>query len=116
VPSKEHTAWVVATIVTLATTACGLFTVRAKDIVWSKAEYALDCPSVVVTMQDDGSYRAAGCGKTRQYVCDREVATGVSKPGAIAAVGCRPAAEVAAGAADAGPEQPPASAQAAGAP
>jgi hypothetical protein len=91
-------------LVALAVSACGVFTARARDVVQSKALEDLSCADAVVAVESDGTYRATGCGGTRRYVCDRSVATAVSKPGAIAAVGCRPAPDVATGSAP--PQKP----------
>ena len=103
-PAAVVAAAVVA--LALAGAACGLFTVRAQDVVQSKALEDLSCANAVVATESDGTYRATGCGGTRLYVCDREVATAASKPGAIAAVGCRRAPDVAKSAGDAGPGAP----------
>jgi hypothetical protein len=81
--------------------ACGVFTLRAQDAVQSRALEDLDCGDVTVTMTPDGRYQASGCGKSRLYACDREIATAVGKPGAIAAVGCRAVDTVSSGAASA---------------
>ena len=78
-----------ALVVAIAPAGCGIFTVRAADVVRSHAYEDLGCGDVVVTTASGGAYQATGCGQTRRYVCDREVATAATKPGALAAVGCR---------------------------
>jgi hypothetical protein len=75
----------------LLASACGVFTLRATDAVRSRSSEDLECDDVTIDRGDDGSYRATGCGKTRRYVCDRDIATAVGKAAAITAVGCRPA-------------------------
>jgi hypothetical protein len=85
----SQTVPVAMAFVVLGATGCGLWTVRAWDIVQSEAVERLVCADVVVAVAADGTYVASGCGRTQRYVCDRDVATAVSKPGAIAAVGCR---------------------------
>jgi hypothetical protein len=76
-------------LLALATSACGLFTVRATDVVESMALEDTSCPDVLVTRASDGVFHADGCGRARRYVCDRDVATAATKPGALSAVGCR---------------------------
>jgi hypothetical protein len=73
----------------LGVTGCGIWTVRAQDVVQSNAFESLGCADVAVAAAADGSYVATGCGRMQRYVCERDVATAYSKPGAIAAVGCR---------------------------
>ncbi len=74
----------------LLASACGVFTMRAADAVRSRSSEDLACDDVTIDRADDGTYRATGCGKAKRYVCDRDIATAVGKPAAIAAVGCRP--------------------------
>jgi hypothetical protein len=73
----------------LAMPACGVFTARASDVVQTMALEDTACSDVVVSRTNDGAFEARGCGQTRRYVCDRDVATAMSKPGALLAVGCR---------------------------
>jgi hypothetical protein len=80
-------------MIVLGATACGIFTMRARDAVLSTALEDLSCANTVVTLDDDGSYLATGCGRTQHYVCERDLATAPSKPGAIAALGCRRASK-----------------------
>jgi hypothetical protein len=77
------------TVLALALPACGVFTVQAADVVQSMALEDTSCASVVVTRAKDGAFEAQGCGHARRYVCDRDVATAATKPGALSAVGCR---------------------------
>jgi hypothetical protein len=83
------TVRVAIAFVVLGATGCGFWTVQARDIVQSEAVEHLACADVVVAVAADGRYVASGCGRTQRYVCDRDIATELSKPGAIAAVGCR---------------------------
>jgi hypothetical protein len=79
----------IAAVFLLGVTGCGIWTARARDVVQSEALERLGCADVTVAVTADGSYVASGCGRIERYVCERDVATAYSKPGAIAAVGCR---------------------------